>query len=85
MKLILPTLLAVVAVVNAAIPSQLDGCVYKPLGVAAWDNCGGACQGTNCQLACHRAGTNDSPNDYVVVGNYNGPILNSCSCVCYLR
>jgi hypothetical protein len=84
MKFVLPTLLATVAVANAYMKATLDGCHYEKLKVTPWDNCHGACRQVDCQLACHRAGTRDKPSDYVVVGNYNGPIINSCSCLCYL-
>ncbi|CAE7007070.1 hypothetical protein PTNB85_01398 [Pyrenophora teres f. teres] len=84
MKSILPTLFVIVAAVNALIPSQLDGCEYKKLGVDPWDDCEGACKSINCPLACNRIGSKDRPK-YVVVGNYNGPIINTCSCICYLQ
>ncbi|KAA8612819.1 hypothetical protein PtrV1_13388 [Pyrenophora tritici-repentis] len=85
MKSILPTLFVIVAAVNALIPAQLDGCKYEKLSVKPWDNCGGACKSINCPLACNRVGTTDASNKYVVVGNYNGPDINTCSCICYLR
>ncbi|KAF5848252.1 hypothetical protein GGP41_005622 [Bipolaris sorokiniana] len=84
MKFTTAFLLAASVNVITALTASFDGCQYN----VDYENapCTRAmCGPVNCQLACHRAGIADKPNDYYLGVNYNGPIKNSCSCVCYKR
>jgi len=84
MKLLLPIVLASTAL--AVMPARFDGCRYTTLRDGAYNNCdGNPCSAFNCFQACGRAGSKDNRNTFVMVGDYNGPILNSCSCKCNLR
>lgn len=84
MKL-LCSLLAIAVSVNA-MTARLDGCNDEPLSVAPWMNCkGNPCSQFSCLQACGRAGSSDKASDFVMIGNYNGPILKSCSCICYRK
>ncbi|XP_014551107.1 hypothetical protein COCVIDRAFT_113806 [Bipolaris victoriae FI3] len=88
MKFTTAFLLAASVNVITALTASFDGCLTNS-GVTQ-SNANSPCTleicGLNvCQTACHRAGTVSSPDDWYLEANYNGPVLNSCSCVCYSR
>ena len=77
---------------SATVPTVFGGCHYSSIGVEPWYNCneqnGGSdpCAATqNCYMACGRAGSDDKASDFVMVAEWNGDALGSCSCECYLK